>query len=214
MKKLLLLLLILAFGSCREKQWEPKPDTVHLKAELDSIQKLDQKYRRMLGDTAERYGWNSPQMESLWKKQDKLDSANLEKVLKIIEQVDGYPGDSLVGYPTRKTAFFVLQHAPDSIQEKYLPLILKAAKTGQLDEDLAAMYHDRYLMHKGLPQLYGSQIEAKTIIDSVTGEKREIHQLYKIADTSKVDSLRKSMGMIPLEEYKYRNGINTEDDWL
>ncbi len=159
----------------------------------------------------QKYDWNSPQIQNLWQKQARLDSLNLISVLEIIDEIDGYPGDSLVGYPTRKAAFFVLQHAPDSIQEKYLNMILTAAKNGQLDENLAAMYHDRYLMHRGLPQLYGSQIRVRTKTDSVTGEQREVHELYKLADSSKVDSLRRASGMIPLEEYLSMNGVKLDE---
>jgi len=195
--------------SCKDKNEKFKTSQIdknQLKIELDSIHKLDQKYRRMMRDTSAKYGWNSPQMDKLWEKQSKIDSANLNKVLQIINKSKVYPGDSLVGYPTRKSAFFVLQHAPDSIQEKYLPMILKAGKNRQLDIDLAAMYHDRYLMHRGLPQIYGSQIRVKRIIDSSTGKEKEIHEVYKLKDSSKVDSIRKSVGMMPLEEYLDMNG--------
>lgn len=210
MNKFFILLAFTFLVSCQNENQEHENDELdkaQLKIELDTIFKLDQKYRRMIGDTSARYGWDSPQMDKLWEKQNKLDSANLEKVLGIIEKLDTYPGDSLVGYPTRKSAFYVLQHAPDSIQEKYLPMILKAAKDGQLDEKLGAMYHDRYLLHRGLPQIYGSQIRINKITDSVTGEIKKVLEVYKIKDTSKVDSLRRSMGMIPLEEYLNLNGI-------
>ena len=209
MSKINLLLILLFLLSCQEKNQENKTiniDKDQLKIELDSIHKLDQKYRRMMGDTSAKYGWNSPQMDKLWKKQSKIDSANLDKVIQIISKLKVYPGDSIVGYPTRKSAFFVLQHAPDSIQERYLPMILKAGKNRQLDKNLAAMYHDRYLMHRGLPQIYGSQIRVKRIIDSSTGKEKEIHQVYELKDSSKVDSLRKSVGMMPLEEYLDMNG--------
>ena len=205
-----LTVIFLFLFSCQEnseKNLLSENDKTEIKTELDSVFKLDQKYRRMLQDTVDRYGWNSPQIEGLWKKQHKLDSINLIKVLKIIKKINTYPGDSIVGYPTRKAAFFVLQHAPDSIQDKYLPMIIKAAKNGQLDEDLAAMYHDRYLMHRGLPQIYGSQFLIKTKKDSITGKEEKIFELYKIKDTSKVDSLRRMVGMIPLKEYKRLSNI-------
>lgn len=204
MNKTLLFLMFILF-SCQEKA-SIKIDKESLKTQLDSIQQLDQKHRRMLGDTIKKYGRQSPQTDRLREKQSKLDSMNLIAILSILDNFKVYPGDSLVGYPTSKTAFFVLQHAPDSVQGKYLPLILNAAKNRQLDADLAAMYHDRYLMYKGLPQIYGSQIRIKKITDSLTGEKIEIHQVYKIADTAKVDSLRAANGMIPLKEYLEMNG--------
>lgn len=209
MNKISLLLLAIMVIGCERKK-EQEIDLVKLKTELDSIQKSDQRYRRLIGDSMQKYDWNSPQIQGIWQKQAKLDSVNLNRVLEIIEEIGGYPGDSLVGYPTRKTAFFVLQHAPDSIQAQYLDMILNAAKEGQLDKNLAAMYHDRYLMHRGLPQIYGSQLRVRTVTDSVTGEQREIHELYKLADTSKVDSLRMANQMIPLEEYLNINGIEID----
>ena len=202
--------MILSLAGCQEQKSDPPNSKIHrekLKMELDNVFEMDQKCRGKLNDTIEKYGWNSPQVKNLWKEQKKLDSLNLIKVLKIIKEIKVYPGDSIVGYPTRKAAFFVLQHAPDSIQDKYLPLIVDASKNGQLDKKLAAMYHDRYLLHRDLPQIYGSQFLIKTITDSTTGEEKRIHELYKLRDTSKVDSLRRSVGMIPLEEYKRLNGI-------
>ncbi|MDR5589924.1 DUF6624 domain-containing protein [Christiangramia sp. SM2212] len=206
LKKIIFLIIgFVLFHGCAEEKKDKSISAAYkeqIKNELDSIYKADQKYRAMLQDTSDRYGWDSPQMKNLWENQKKLDSVNLIKVLQIINNINTYPGDSIVGYPTRKAAFFVLQHSPDSIQDQYLPMIIKAGKTGQLDENLAAMYHDRYLLHRDLPQIYGSQYLIITIKDSVTGKEKKVHELYPIKDTAKVDSLRRSAGMIPLDEYK------------
>ena len=200
----IILLCMIGLTSCsdgKDRKNNLIINKAELKTELDSIMIRDQKYRKMMNDTSAKYGWESEPMKSLWKKQSQLDSANLKKVLEIIEEIQVYPGDSIVGFPTRKSAFFVLQHAPDSIQEKYLPMIMNAAKSGQLDKNLAAMYHDRYLLHRGLPQIYGSQFLIKRKLDSLTGEQIVTYELYKLKDSTKVDSLRSSMGMIPLKDY-------------
>ena len=181
------------------------PDKVvnyeRLTNELDSIFIIDQKYRAEMQSVQQEFGWNSPEMSELWIKQNKIDSSNLRRVVEIINEIDGYPGKSLVGYSASKTTFYVLQHAPDSVQEQYYEMIIEAAKSNELDKSLAAMYQDRYLMHKDKPQIYGTQIRKEYETDSLTGEKIERTFVWPIADTTNIDSLRMWNGLGNLEEY-------------
>ncbi len=50
---------------------------------------------------------------------------------KVIEEY-GYPGKSLVGPSNMGTAFLVIQHSNQEVQEKYLPLLKQAADDGEL----------------------------------------------------------------------------------
>ncbi|OHX64339.1 hypothetical protein NH26_22360 [Flammeovirga pacifica] len=169
-----------------------------LSAELDSIYYLDQKYRKQLLNT---YEIDSSEMKFLWSKQNELDQKNLKRIQEIIDTIGGYPGKSLVGNTSSKTAFFVLQHAPDSIQNEYYEMIIQAGKDRELSLNLVALYQDRYLMQTGQPQIYGSQILMTKEIDSVSGKMVEVTKLWPIADTTNIDSLRLWNGMGPLEEY-------------
>lgn len=73
-------------------------------------------------------------------------------------------------------------------------MIIGAAKNSQLDKDLAALYPYRYLMHKGEPQIFGTQVIEEFETDSITGEQIEITFFWAIADTANIDSLRMSVG--------------------
>lgn len=183
-------------------------NTKKLAKELDSIMIVDQKYRANMQDVQQEYGWNSHEMSELLKKQNEIDESNLKRILEIIDLVDGYPGKSLVGISSSKVTFYVLQHAPDSIQEQYYELIINAAEENELDKRLAAMYKDRYLMHRGEPQIFGTQIRSEYEIDSLTGERTERTFVWPIADTTNIDSIRIWNGLGPLEEYLNSFGIS------
>lgn len=204
MRKLIPILIIVLF-SCNSK---PTINTEELTKELDSIMVVDQKYRAQMQEAQQEYGWNSPQMGELWKKQNEIDSSNLKRTLEIIKLVEGYPGKSLVGPSASKATFYVLQHAPDSIQEEYYNLIIKAAEENELDKRLAAMYQDRYLMHRGKDQIYGTQIRMEYETDPLTGERIEKTFVWPIADTTNIDSLRMWNGLRPLEDYLNGFGIS------
>ena len=179
-----------------------------LKNELDSIFIIDQKYRAEMQSVQQEFGWNSSEMSELWAKQNKIDSSILKRIVEIINEVDGYPGKSLVGHSASKTTFYVLQHAPDSVQELYYEMIIEAAKSDELDKRLAAMYQDRYLMHKGEPQIYGTQVRLEFETDSLTGERIERTFVWPIADTTNIDSLRMWNGIGNLEEYLNNFGVS------
>ena len=119
-----------------------------------------------------------------------------------------YPGSSLVGHSTGKVAFYVLQHAPDSIQDKYYNLILEAATNKELNKNLVAMYTDRYLLAKGEKQIYGTQIIRKQILDSISGIAKDTAYLWPVADTISIDSLRLWNGLEPLESYLSNLGLS------
>lgn len=204
MYKFFALLIVLLIG-CDQR---PFINTKELAEELDSIMVVDQKYRAQMQGVQQEYGWNSPEMSELWKKQNEIDGSNLKRILEIIDLVDGYPGISLVGISSSKVTFYVLQHAPDSIQEQYYNLIIKAAEENELDRRLAAMYQDRYLMHLGEPQVFGTQIQSEYENDSLTGLQTEVTSVWPIADTTNIDSVRMWNGLGPLEDYLNSFGIS------
>ena len=86
----------------------------------------------------EQYGKNSPEFKTILNRQNEIDSTNLVRITAIIEEIDQYPGVSLVGYSASKTAFFVLQHAPDSVQTQYYDLIVDAAKNNELKSRISS----------------------------------------------------------------------------
>ena len=127
----------------------------------------------------------------LWKMQVIIDSANMVFVEKIFN-TKGYPGKSMVGEPTNTAAWYVLQHNPDKIFQ-YLPLIKKAGKENELPMKLVAMMEDRYLMHEGKPQIYGTQGRTEN-----NGE----NFIWPIENPESVNERRKKAGFDKtIEEY-------------
>ncbi|MDN3724610.1 DoxX family membrane protein [Aequorivita sp. SDUM287046] len=142
---------------------KPKLD-LSLKQRLDSIAVLDQKYRTLMRTKSleerkklgEKMGLSEAEYSGdLAVIQGVLDSVNMVFVEKyFIEK--GYPGISVVGEESSLVAWNVLQHNPDKIPV-YLPLVKKAAETGEIPKTSAAIMEDRYLMMEGKPQIFGSQ---------------------------------------------------------
>jgi hypothetical protein len=170
---------------------------VALKEELAIIYTIDQEPRLTLDSVVHVYGQASKQWQQHWQKTHRTDSLNLVRIEQIIQQY-GYPGQSLVGSKQASTAWLVIQHSPLAIQEKYLPVLQKAANAGEIDKSNLALLIDRIRMYKGKKQLYGSQI-----VSSPTG-KRAFHP---IEDESNVNKRRAKVGLGPIEEYAKEFGI-------
>ncbi|MEK6480575.1 DUF6624 domain-containing protein [Catalinimonas sp. 4WD22] len=205
MKKSLPILISILILSCQN---EPKVNIQKIKFELDSIMVLDQKHRNELNSLYLEFGLESSEFQEVFVKQHLIDSMNVIYVESLIKKLGKYPGNSLLGHSTGKVAFFVLQHSSEEIQLKYLDLILEAAESNELDKGSAAMYHDRCLMYKGEPQIYGTQIRSREFLDSLIGENKREFYLHPIKDTVKIDSVRMWNGLIPLEEYLISFGLS------
>ena len=136
-----------------------------LKRKLDSIAVLDQQYRKLIyiesleerAEKAEEMGLDHSDYSngSLWSMMSAIDSTNMTFVEQLF-RTTGYPGKSVVGEPSNKAAWYVLQHNPDKIPE-FLPMIKEAGKAGELPFRLVGMMEDRYLMNDGKMQVYGTQ---------------------------------------------------------
>lgn len=132
--------------------------------------------------------------------QDVKDKKNQEKVDSIISKLNKYPGRSLVGWPSEKIVWSVIQHAPLEYQLKYFPLISDAVAKRELDPKYLAYSIDRIKMAQELPQIYGTQFV----------EKDGNFILYKLEDLSVVDEKRKSVGLQSLKSYMESEKIKFE----
>lgn len=164
-----------------EKVEPSKPKiNVILKAQLDSIMKLDQD------------GRNSGEIS--WEEQKIVDSTNTIFVEEVFKKY-GYPGKTLVGEETNIAAWLVIQHS-DKIGE-YLPLIKEAGEKGELDMSSVAMMEDRYLMQQGLEQIYGTQG-----MNLNSNSKKSTPLIWPIKDPESVNERRKEAGFKEtVEEY-------------
>ena len=149
---------------------------IPLKQSLDSILQLDQKYRAEAsqGDF------------SNWGLQMEIDSSNIVYIDSLMAK-QGYPGKTLVGEPTNKAAWYVIQHS--NRIDDFLPRIREAAETGELPFRLYTMMLDRSLMRAGNPQRYGTQ--GKTFF---YGTPQETYIIWPVEDPENIDRLREQAG--------------------
>ena len=173
---------------------------IPLKKELDSLQTLDQKYRRALSANMSGksdslsivYGVKKEDLnEYLWKLQGEIDSLNTVRVEEIINRY-GYPGVSLVGKPTNEVAFYIIQHS--KVIDKYLPVIREAAEKNELRFQLYAMMLDRSLMFQDKEQIYGTQGSGMSVKNAATGNWENLSFIWPIQDPASVNQKRKAAG--------------------
>ena len=170
-----------------------------LKRELAEIRELDQGLRQQITPTEKKFGFKSPQLDSLWRQMQRTDARNLVRVTAIIDQY-GWPGKSLVGRSGSVTVFLVIQHSDLTTMQKYLPLMRQATAKGEMEKQSLALVEDRVLTFQNKPQIYGSQLHT----DPQTGKT----EFLPIADEAHVDERRARMGLEPLADYARGFGLN------
>jgi hypothetical protein len=145
-----------------------------------------------MNDVEKKYGWKSPQMDSLWVLQNAADKKNTARITQLMDEM-GYPGKSVVGGGQASTAFLVIQHADLKIQEKYLPMISAAADKEEVPWSAVALLVDRVEMRNERPQIYGSQVSRHP----------ETEEFYfsPIQNPEKIDSIRATVGLGPIQSY-------------
>lgn len=208
--KLILFISALTFASCKTEKnvvtnSEEDKINVELKKELEGILQMDQGIREIVNgnlsgerkaELLEKMKLDERDIEGnkVYSVMQEIDSLNLIKVESIIK-VHGYPGKALVGEPSNKAVFYVIQHS-DKI-DQYLPLIRRAAEDGEIAKTSLAMMEDRNLMEQGLEQIYGTQIKGKA-----NKEGQWIFFLWPVKNPETVNILRKNAGFDrTIEEY-------------
>ena len=163
-----------------------------LKTVLDTVWKTDQEYRLKLMDLMKNGKTESEDFKNLILAIKKSDTINLKIVTNIIDE-HGWLGSDQIGFNGNQVLFTVIQHADIITQEKYLPIIRKAAKEGKTLISNLAILEDRIALRQGKRQIYGSQIW----IDSKTGNK----YIQPIEDPENVDKKRSEVGLQSMNEY-------------
>jgi hypothetical protein len=114
--------------------------------------------------------------------------------LKELVAREGWPTTAKVGAEASKSAFLILQHAvhDPGFQRMMLDTISTAYQAGEVDGQSYALLYDRVTVQSGGKQRYGTQMQIRN----------ERIVFDPIEDSSKVDSLRASVGLPPLAEYR------------
>lgn len=124
------------------------------------------------------------------------DRQNLATVISLIEKC-GMPTLEEVDDVQMSAIWVVFQHGDNASRKKYLPLLEKSAKNGDLKATQIAMMKDRTMMMDGEPQVYGTQ---------VTKNGNE-WILYDLENPETVNKRRAEMGFQPLQDYLDRWNI-------
>lgn len=168
-----------------------KPLNIELKKEFLKRKKQDQGFRKLMAASNDSFF-----IDSILRLQNKIDLDNQIYLDEIINKY-GCPTISLVGDTASHVAWLIVQHADNNVefQEKYLPYIMKAAWVQQVKLTEVAYLHDRILVNKGLPQIYGTQFK-----DTVINMKYKIIP-KPIKNIKEVDKFRHFVGLNSLMEY-------------
>ena len=104
----------------------------------------------------------------------------------------------MVGAKLGNTAWLIIQHSAVAIQEKYLPILQRAADQGEMQKTNMALLIDRIRVYKGQKQLYGTQVKMEA-----NGQK----SFDAIEDEKNVNKRRAEVGLGSLEEYAKQFGF-------
>jgi hypothetical protein len=165
-----------------------RPEFPEIAARLEEINHLDQDLRKTLGETRNKYGFKSAEVDSLWAKINRLDSLNLLEIREILGKY-GWLGPRQVGNRGNATLWLVIQHADLATQEQYLPLMRAAADSGKASCGNLAYLEDRILLRKKQKQWYGSQLYTPY------GSDKSLY--FSVEDPDNLNARRASMGLPP-----------------
>ena len=125
-------------------------------------------------------------------KLDETDSTNLASVSRIL---DTYGWPSGLSDDANKAIFLVIDHSDLKTMNKYIGLFRDAVEKGYLSMNDLVTMEDRMLMNAGKPQKYGTQAY------SLVEDGKTVIYIWPVEDPGKLDALRKSVGLIPIEDY-------------
>ena len=174
-----------------EKEYDA--ELYSIEEELKEMRIEDQSVRLLLLDASKK----KQNVNKIRRIMDNIDRRNAVRVAEIIDQY-GWLSPDDIGYEANEALFLCIQHSQDSlIQNKYLPILKEAVRDGAAKGWQYAFLTDRCLMNQGQKQIYGTQRITRDGVD----------YLVPLQNIDKVDSLRKEIGLEPLNEYMKDSGL-------
>lgn len=150
---------------------------------LEGIYDRDQNIRKFLFDSVEN---GTPGFQEGLSEMIRIDSENQEEINSILQKY-GWIQKSKIGEKASESFFYVIQHSPAEIIEKYYPQLESLAIINEASRIHSAMMKDRLLMMKGRKQIYGTQVSTLLYANGVLA-------IWPIENPEIVDSLRKEIG--------------------
>jgi hypothetical protein len=186
-----------------------------LKKELDQIYFDDQDIRIKYVKEMENPNTDTSKLDSMMKIMIKLDSINLKKVTKILDEY-GWLTNSEIGEKANTSLFGVLQHADMKTQQKFRPLLEKAFNEGHLPRNYYAQFVDRLKYRETKEQIYGTQYGTKP-------NSKEIF-ILPLIDPDNIDERRLLIGLGHFSSYlqmfdmiwnveDYKNNLQLYKQW-
>ncbi len=163
-----------------------------LKAELIQIFNDDQAIRHEFINAQKQHGYENAIVDSLGQIMIYRDSINLIKIVNILD-TKGWVGADKVGGQANQTLFLVIQHADLKTQQKYLPMMREAVKSGNANGGSLALLEDRVALGEGRKQIYGSQIGRN--------ETTQTFYVLPLEDPDNVDKRRAEVGLTTMVDY-------------
>lgn len=164
---------------------------------LEEVLRTDQVPRVALDSIAKKYGYDSEEMRTHWKKIHTSDSINLSTVSAIIDKY-GWLSAKETSKKANDVLFLVIQHSDLGSQLKYLPYLQSAVKSGKAGAQDYAYLVDRIRTNQGKFQIYGTQFQS--------GADGKMF-VYPIEDEPNVNKRRKKVGLDSLEVYARRADV-------
>lgn len=187
MKRLLVACVVLVVGCTGEERETPDPATRALQVELLERMSRDQAIR----DSA--FGPGGAIDTVMAREMERIDRDNTTW-LKAEIAAHGWPSRERVGESASNAAFLIVQHATHdpAFQAAMLDTLTAAWGRAEVDGQSYALLYDRVQSQAGRKQRYGTQ--AKFEKGGIVFDPME--------DSSKVDSLRQTVGLGTLADYR------------
>jgi hypothetical protein len=161
-----------------------------LRAELLARAHADQVARRAYLDRVAGRVLPFDEMPALWAPVHAIDRWNTARMRQVLTE-HGWPGHAAAGEDGSNAAWLIVQHAPLDLQEQALALLSDAVARGDASPLNLAYLTDRVRMHRGEPQVYGTQYLGR-------GETLLMHE---VEDPEHLDERRAAVGLGPQAEY-------------
>ena len=165
-------------------------DLKEIDAELCRKGNEDQEIRKKMIEAAQN---QSPDFMSIASDMKSIDSKNQEYVSNLL---DNHGWSDKLSDCANRAIFYVILHAQENFSGKYITLAKEKADKGVIQKSDVATLEDKILMKSLKPQKYGTQSISKK-----TENGEDAVYIWPIEDNEKVDELRASVGLPPMDTY-------------